>query len=111
MKTSPAFAVNTAPEESNFATVREDQVRQWLPTANLAFVNASAQEQQAHGTIGDEREIWRPLIFVLFAIIGVEFMLATTSGQGPINDEESAPRRIRDLSPGSWIGRMTGAGT
>jgi hypothetical protein len=73
-----AFAVNTAPEESNFATVTEDDIRGWLPTTELAFVNASAQEQQEHGAIGDEREVWRPMIFVLFAIIGVEFMLATT---------------------------------
>ena len=31
-----AFAVNTAPEESDFQTVAEDQIREWLPTAQSA---------------------------------------------------------------------------
>src|SRR5207302_7069570 len=49
--------------------------------ADIMFVDASAQAQQEHGSIGDEREIWRPLILIMFLVIGVEFMLATLGGQ------------------------------
>lgn len=110
---SASFAVNSAPEESNFEAVREDQVREWLPQAALTFVNASSESQQVHGSIGEEREIWRPLIFVLFAIIGAEFFLATMSGQAPIGggDPRTVSRRIRDVATGTWVGRMTGAGS
>ena len=58
---SASFAVNTAPEESNFEAVKEEQVREWLPKAGLTFVNASSEAQQVHGSIGEEREVWRPL--------------------------------------------------
>ncbi len=109
---SAAFAVNAAPEESNFETVKEDQVRDWLPTSGLTFVSASSEAQQAHGPIGEEREVWRPLIFVLFAIIGAEFFLATMSGQGTVDgaDARSVGARVRDAATGAWVGRMTGAG-
>ncbi len=107
-----AFSVNTAPEESDFQTVTEDQVRQWLPTAQLTFVNASSEAEQTHGALGEEREIWRPLIILLFALIGAEFLLATMSHHAVT---EGPPRtlgqKLHDLSPGAWVGRMTGAGS
>jgi len=106
-----AFAVNTAPEESNFEAASESQVRQWLPGAELAFVNASSEAEQMFGSLGEQREIWRPLILILFAIIGVEFFLATMSSHGP---DQAPPRsllqRAGDLISGAWVGRMTGAG-
>ena len=71
---SSSFAVNVAPEESRFETVKEEQVREWLPKSGLSFVSASSEAQQVHGSIGEEREVWRPLIFVLFAIIGAEVL-------------------------------------
>ncbi len=89
---SSSFAVNVAPEESRFETVKEDQIREWLPHADLTFVNASAEQQQIHGAFGEEREIWRPLIFVVFAIIGAEFMLATLGGS---HDETQMRRTLR----------------
>jgi len=90
---SSTFAVNVAPEESRFEMVKDDQVREWLPHADLTFVNASAEQQQIHGALGEEREVWRPLIFVLFAIIGAEFMLATLGGHN--RDETGTPRTLR----------------
>jgi hypothetical protein len=105
-----AFAVNTEPDESNFATARESQIRGWLPGAELAFVNASSEAQQSFGSLGEDREIWAPLILVLFAVIGLEFFLATMSSHGP---EQAPPRslgeRFREVITGAWVGRMTGA--
>jgi hypothetical protein len=65
-----AFAVKTAPEECDFQTVSEDQVREWLPTAQLTFVSASSEAEQDQGPLGEERQIWRPLIILLFASRG-----------------------------------------
>ena len=109
-----AFAVDLAPEESDFALAKESQLREWLPTADLAMFDATAEAQQLHGGLGEEREIWRPLIYLLFAIIGVEFLLATMSGRRAPGDADEAPtvsERIRGLSPGRWAARMTGAGS
>jgi hypothetical protein len=105
------FAVNLAPEESEFDTLQVGQFRELLPTATVTLIDASAEAQQLFGAIGNEREVWRPLIFLLFAIIAVEFTLATLSGQKKATGEEQTlVDRIRDFSPGTWVGRMTGAG-
>jgi len=106
-----AFAVNTAPEESNFATASESEIRQWLPGTELAFVNASSEAEQMFGSLGEQREIWQPLILILFVIIGVEFLLATVSSHSP-DDPRSGSRagRVREMISGAWVGRMTGTG-
>src|SRR5262249_12643100 len=105
------FAVNLAPEESEFDTLQAGQFRELLPSATVTLIDASGEAQQLFGAIGHEREVWRPLIFLLFAIIAVEFTLATLSGQKKASGEEQTlVDRIRDFSPGTWVGRMTGAG-
>jgi hypothetical protein len=109
---STAFAVNLSPDESQFALAGEPEFREWLPEVNLEVVDASAETQQELGAVGDEREVWRGLLIVVFIVIGVEFFLATLSGGRPEQGEElTVGDRIRELSPGTWVGRMTGAGT
>jgi hypothetical protein len=105
-----AFAVNLAPEESDFSALGEQQFRDLLPSAKVTFVDASAEAQQLQGVIGSEQEVWRPLIALMFVVIGVEFLLATLRGQRKDGDERGVGRRILDLAPGTWVGRMTGAG-
>jgi hypothetical protein len=103
-----AFAVNLAPEESDFTTLGEEQLRELLPSVQLSVVDASAEAQQDFGAIGTQKEIWRWLIWILFPLILVEFLLATLGGQR--KDTEEAPtvaERIRALNPGSWVARMT----
>jgi hypothetical protein len=105
------FAVNLSPEESNFETLTEAEVKRLLPGVDVTVIDASAQAQQAFGSIGDQREIWRPLIFLLFVIIGIEFLLSTPGGTTKRTDEPVTWKgRLRSLSPGAWAGSMTGAG-
>lgn len=106
------FAVNLAAEESNFQdAIREDQLREWLPGVKLKLIDASAQAQQQHGEIGNQREIWRPLIWLMFAIIAVEFLLSTLGGQKLDTDEDATlSERLQAINPGTWVGRMTGGG-
>ena len=108
---SLAFAVNLAREESNFALINETQLKELLPNVDLKVIDASAETQQLHGAIGQEHEIWRPLIYLLFVVISVEFWLSTFGGQR-LDDEEgqSVGERLKDLGTGGFVGRMTGAG-
>ena len=53
-----------------------------VPGAKLSFVDASAEAQQRHA-IGEEVEIWRPLIYLMFFIIAAEFLLSS-SGLGDL---------------------------
>jgi hypothetical protein len=103
------FAVNVAPEESDFATLGEEQLRELLPNTQLTVVDASAEAQQEHNLNDDGKEIWRWLIWILFPLIVVEFLLATLSGRrGAAEETPSVAERIREFTPGSWVGRMTG---
>jgi hypothetical protein len=103
-----AFAVNLAPEESDFATLGEEQIRALLPSARVTLVDASAEAQQLNGTIGDEREVWRPLIYLLFVVITVEFLLATFRGGRAREESPAGAERVERVNPGAWVGSMTG---
>ncbi len=106
-----AFAVNLAPEESDLSTVNEDQIKELLPSANVTVVDASAEAQQLNGSLGEEKEAWRPLIWVMFVIIGVEFLLATVRGARRADEENlTVSERLQRVNPCHWVGRMTGAG-
>lgn len=105
-----AFAVNLSPEESDFATIDEAYLRELLPGVDIAVIDASAEAQQLHGTIGEVREIWRPLIWLTIVIIGIEFLLSTLKGQRPdAGDAPSFREHVRDLASGAWVDRMTRA--
>ena len=106
-----SFAVNLAPEESKFDMAVEKDFQEWLPAAQMTMMDASAEAEALHGPVGDEREVWRPLIILMFVIIIIEFLLATLSGTKVDGEEpQTVIERIRNYSPGTWAGRMTGAG-
>jgi hypothetical protein len=104
-----AFAVNLTSGESDFTMLTESAIAGMLPAATLTSIDASAEAQQLHGSIGDEREVWRPLILLVFVIIGIEFFLSTLGGHVAEEDQTPVMERLRELVRGSWIGRMTGA--
>ena len=105
------FAVNVSPDESNFLRLTKPQIETMLPSAKLTTIDASAEAQQLYGSIGDEREIWRPLIILTFVIIGIEFLLSTLGGHSLDEGETTTTgERLRDLAGGKWVGRMTGSG-
>lgn len=96
------FAVNIAPEESDFAAVSEAELRSFFPGADVRVVDVSAEAQQEYGPPGGERELSGALVWLLFAVIGAEFLLATVSGGRPAGER----RRVRAgwLRPTRWLG-------
>jgi hypothetical protein len=105
------FAVNLAPEESDFRTHDRQAFEKLLPGAKITFVDASAEAQQARSLTDDlEEPIWRPLIYLMFIIIGAEFLLATLGGRKKEVDEgpSGADERVHDASAGGWAGNLAG---
>jgi hypothetical protein len=86
---SLAFAVNVAPEESDFALLGEREVRELLPGGAVTFVDATGQAQ-AEGPVGKERELWGAMIWIVFGVIAAEFMLATLGASKGRRDEAQA---------------------
>jgi von Willebrand factor type A domain/Aerotolerance regulator N-terminal len=108
---SQAFAVNLAPEESDFSRIGSDEIRKLLPReVKFTYVNASAEEQSLHGSIGKQTEVWPYLIWAVFIVIGVEFLLSTISGRRPSGEQgPGVGERVLEVSTGAWVGKMTGA--
>ena len=104
-----AFAVNLAPEESDFSVIGDKAVREALSRGEVNLIDASAATVALKGPIGKGDEVWGFVIAFLFVIIGVEFMLATLpGGRRDGEDNRTVGQRIMSWSPGSWVGRMTG---
>jgi hypothetical protein len=93
-----AFALNLAPEESDFATISESQLRDLLPGVDLTYLDSTAETQQKQSDLGNGREVWRPLIYVLFVLIAVEFLFATLGGRRSEGEQTlTARERLRRL--------------
>jgi hypothetical protein len=105
------FAVNIAPEESDFRTLDRKDFEELFPDARLTYVDASAEAQQLRSLSDDlEEPVWRPLIYLMFVIIGVEFLLATLSGKRRDVDEGAdGGERVRQVKAGAWMGRLAAA--
>ncbi|MDE0866203.1 MAG: VWA domain-containing protein [Rubripirellula sp.] len=104
------FAVNVSPDESDFLRLTTPQLETMIPTVELTTVDASAEAQQLFGDIGDEREIYRPLIILTFIIIAIEFLLSTLGGQSNKNSNTTSRERFRDVVRAKLLGQMTGSG-
>ncbi len=104
-----SFAVNIDAGESNFARLTHPQIEEMFPDAKVTSVDASGEAQQLYGSVGDEREIWRSLIWLTFVIIGIEFFLSTLGGHAVDGEQRSTGQQLRDLARGRWVGRMTGS--
>jgi hypothetical protein len=109
------FAVNLTGDESDFRALDQKQFEALLPGTKLTFVDATAESQQIRG-INEEQEesLWRPLIYFMFVVIGVEFLLATLSGRKKKEGDEAPPEegdRVHQVGAGAWVGRMAGATT
>jgi hypothetical protein len=104
-----AFAVNLAPEESDTALVVEKDFSELLP-GKVHFLDANVVAAQL-SSLNEKREFYQLLIYLLFLVIGIEFALATLGGRKDAEGEErTVSERIRDISTGSFVARMTGAG-
>lgn len=104
------FAVNLAPEESDFTRIEEGAVRDLFPGNAVEFVDATAEAQQQFGAVGgDSREIWRPLVLLMLGVMGLEFWLATLGGGRDDASPTSLRERLGGLNPARWVGAMTGS--
>jgi hypothetical protein len=76
-----SFAVNLAAEESESTRITEDRVRELFPSAKVTFVDQSAEAKQ-DTSLDTTNELWQYVIYVLFAVIAFELLLATLIGGG-----------------------------
>jgi hypothetical protein len=95
------FAVNAAPEESDFTVFASDEVASVLGD-QATIVDLSGTEGDVASELTEKREIWRWLAYGLLAIFCLEFFLATLRGP------RSAAELAAAAEQGSLMTRITG---
>jgi hypothetical protein len=71
------FAVNLAPGPSAFAQTDEKAIRERLSPTQLTLLAGPLEDEALIGQLTGKKELWRALIWVLFAVFAAEFLLAT----------------------------------
>ncbi len=95
------FAVSPRIEQADLTMLDEPQMRQALAPIEPVYLRASPQDPLIIEQLRQRSEIWRYLIWALFAIIGIEFLLATLRTGG----EEAGAERRRGLGGGRGVWR------
>lgn len=76
------FAVNLAEEQTDFAMMDEQEIREVLAGApDMVYLRSSPEEPVLAEQLAHRREVWRTLIWATFLVIGIEFLVATLRPQ------------------------------
>jgi hypothetical protein len=100
-------AVNLDTTRADFTPVSEAEVRSILSPLDVTYVRSSAEDPTLASQLTEKREIWRTLIWVLFAVVLLEFVLATLRPSRPAGEVGApAPARTLAHSARRWLGRV-----
>lgn len=77
------FAVNLDIDQAGFESVSKQQVEKTFADTPLAFISGTADDPVLSAQLSQRREIWRWLIWGMFAVMAVEFTLSTLKSGEP----------------------------
>ncbi|MCC6580815.1 MAG: VWA domain-containing protein [Phycisphaeraceae bacterium] len=99
------FAVNLDTQDATLASIDRAKAAELLGQPDLAYLRGEADDPMLTRQLARKREIWRTLIWLMFAVIGLEFLLATL-GPSRIPGESSSPGLGKDRR--RWWAWMAG---
>jgi len=94
---SLGFSVNLDVDSSNFNRLTQAQLTNTLKPLAFSYIQGSADDPLLTKQLTEKNEVWRTLLWILFAIFGVEFALSTL-----------APSTARQDSPQTSMRPATG---
>jgi hypothetical protein len=97
------FAVNLDASGTDFASLSEGQLRDTLAPAPLVYLRGTSEDPVLSRQLTQKREIWRTLIWLMFAVIGVEFLLAT------LRPARLEAERLKEIGPVKRFARSVNA--
>jgi len=71
------FAVNLAPGPSAFMKADGKAIRERLSPSKLTVLEGPVEDEALIGQLTGKKELWRTLVWLMFAVFAVEFLLAT----------------------------------
>ncbi|MDP6357540.1 MAG: BatA domain-containing protein [Planctomycetota bacterium] len=94
------FAVNLAPGPSAFVQVEEKAIRERLSPSQLTVLEGPVEDISLIGQLTGKKELWRTLVWIMFAVFAVEFLLATFRTSLPQTGESPS------LLQRAWLRRI-----
>ncbi len=88
-------AVNIDAGESHGLRVDESELSQRLAPVALTYLRGSPDDPTLSATLTTPRELWRSMIWIMFALFGLEFLIATLNpgGKSEVGQAKHGERR------------------
>ncbi|MFW6337004.1 MAG: hypothetical protein ACOC3G_07735, partial [Phycisphaeraceae bacterium] len=103
------FAVNAQRRGAGFATINQQDAEAWLDPLTPTYLAGTTDDPVLTRRLTERQEIWRTLIWITLAVIGVEFFLATLRPSSP-GQTRAAGSLARQRSGDGRTGGGTGGG-
>lgn len=94
-------AVNVAPDQSRIQFANQQAMIESFSPHLPVYLQATAQDTRLSEHLSHREEIWRYLIWIVFLIIGVEFLIATLRVSAP--DSQGSGANGQRSKFGQWI--------
>jgi hypothetical protein len=102
------FAVNLDIDQADFVSLSQERVAKIFAPTPITYLTGNPSDPVLSAQLEERHEIWRWMIWGMFAVIGVEFLLATLRSAG--GDETGAGRwpSLRGWEPkrSSLVGKI-----
>lgn len=96
------FAVNVANRDASLSSYDREAFAKLIGPVNYVHLKGTADDPILADQLTQRKEIWRTLIWAMFAVIALEFLLSTLSPGKPREvDGERKPPLLRRI--GSWL--------
>jgi Aerotolerance regulator N-terminal/von Willebrand factor type A domain len=102
------FVVNLDIDQADFASVNQERVAAIFGPTPLSYLVGSPSDPVLSTQLHERHEIWRWLIWGMFAVIGVEFFLATlrSAADDKLGDRNRQSQFVASTAPPASVGKM-----
>lgn len=90
--------INLAPQQSTFESLTQADLQRLLNPIEAIYMRTSAEDPLLNQKLTQRHEVWRILIIVMFAIVGLEFLLSTLSTGAPAGSASAATNLYQRLA-------------
>lgn len=92
------FAVNLDVDDAGFEAMAESKLRELFAPHELTYLKGSPDDPVLAEQLTQRHEIWRALIWVMFIVIGIEFLLSTLKPIGARDRRKGIAGGVRHLA-------------
>jgi len=86
------FAVNLAAGGAGFQRIADDRLAALFAPRQVELLSATSEDPMLTAQLTEQREVWRTLIWITFAVIAAEFLLSTLRPRSTAAQQKFGPK-------------------